>query len=90
MHAQFGIGEGFVPGVFERSLVDDVVVIDDDEAYDTARQLARLEGCAVGISSGTNVAAALRIASERSDSKPIVTVLPDSVERNLSAVVRCP
>lgn len=90
MHTQFGIGEGFVPAVFDWSLADEVVVIDDDEAYDMARRLACKEGLAVGISSGTNVAAALKIARAANDGKPVVTVLPDSVERNLSAVLRCP
>lgn len=84
MHEQYGIGEGFVPLIFDRELVDEVIPIDDAEAYGMAREIALTEGLGVGVSSGTNVAAALKVARSLSGDKAVVTVLNDSAERYLT------
>jgi len=77
-HKIQGIGAGFIPDVLERSLIDEVITITNEDAFITARELAKKEGILCGISSGAAVAAALRIA-EREDAggKQIVVVLPD-------------
>lgn len=84
-HKIQGIGAGFVPDILDASLLDEVITIADQEALDTARLLARLEGMPVGISSGAAVAAALKVA-KRPDlqGKTVVTILPDACERYLS------
>ncbi|HCZ06209.1 MAG TPA: cysteine synthase A [Thermotogae bacterium] len=83
-HAIQGIGAGFVPSVFRREVVDRIVTIDDEEAIETTRSLAKHEGLLVGISSGANVAAALKIARELGEKARVVTVAPDHGERYLS------
>lgn len=80
-HGQVGIGEGFVPPLVDTDLIDRVVTTTDEEALQTARALAREEGLLVGITSGTNVAAAARVARELGPDKVVVTLLPDSAER---------
>ncbi|MBW1644738.1 MAG: cysteine synthase A [Deltaproteobacteria bacterium] len=84
LHQIQGIGDGFVPPVLDVSLIDEVVTVSDDDAIDTARALARLEGTLVGTSSGANVWAAIRVANELGPDKRVVTILPDRIERYFS------
>lgn len=83
-HEQMGIGDGIIPAVLNQSVYDDICVISDHEAIETARQLAQLEGLACGITGGTNVAAAKRLAKKLGRGKTVVTVLPDTAERYFS------
>ncbi len=83
-HLQMGIGDGLIPAVLDTTIYDDICVISDDEAIATAKDLARLEGIMCGISSGTNVAAARRLARYLGPGKTVVTVLPDTAERYFS------
>jgi cysteine synthase A len=83
-HKIQGIGAGFVPSVFDRSVVDEVVAVGSDEAAETARQLARCEGLLVGISSGAATAVALKIAARLGEGKTVIALLPDTGERYLS------
>jgi cysteine synthase A len=87
-HAIQGIGAGFVPGNLDRSLIDDVVTIANETALETARQAAKLEGLAVGISSGAALAAAAEIGA-RDDwaGRQLVVVLPSFAERYLSTAL---
>jgi cysteine synthase A len=87
-HGIQGIGAGFVPAVLDLSLIDRVERVEDAEAIETARRLAKEEGITCGISCGAAMAAALRIAREdEADGKTIVVVLPDGGERYLSSVL---
>jgi cysteine synthase A len=79
-----GIGASFVPGVLDRAVLDDIVLVADDEAYEMASRLARDEGLLVGISSGANVHAACRVAERLGEGKTVVTMLCDTGERYLS------
>lgn len=79
-----GLAAGFVPSIFDRSLVDEIATVDDDDAWRTMRALARREGLLVGISSGAAVFAALRVARELGPGKNVVTVLCDTGERYFS------
>ena len=83
-HLQMGIGDGIIPAILNRKIYDDIYVVSDDEALDTARRLCREEGLMCGISSGTNVAAAIRLAKKLGAGKTVVTVLPDTAERYFS------
>ena len=84
-HKIQGIGAGFVPDVLEQSLLDDVVTVSNDDAFETARQLAKLEGIVCGISSGAAVKAALEVARRpESGGKTIVVVIPSTGERYIS------
>ena len=84
-HRIEGIGANFVPEVFERALVDEIMLVDDDEAEETARQLAAAEGLLVGASAGANVWVALQVAARpENDGKLIVTVLCDGGDRYLT------
>ncbi len=83
-HLQMGIGDGIIPDILNREIYDDIYIISDEEALDTAKQLARKEGLMCGISSGTNVAAALKLAKKLGKGKTVVTVLPDTAERYFS------
>lgn len=83
-HLQMGIGDGIIPAILNRDIYDDICVITDEEAIGTAKDLARLEGIMCGISSGTNVAAAIRLAKKLGRGKTVVTVLPDTAERYFS------
>lgn len=86
-HMQMGIGDGIIPDILNRELYDDIYVVTDEEAVDTAKRLAREEGLMCGISSGTNVAAALKLAQRLGEGKRVVTVLPDTAERYFSTVL---
>lgn len=83
-HKIQGIGAGFVPKVLNRSILDDIFRITDDQAYQTTKLLAKKEGLLVGISSGANVFAAQNVAKELGPGKNVVTVLCDTGERYLS------
>jgi cysteine synthase A len=87
-HKIQGIGAGFIPEVVDRSLIDEVMTITDDEAIEMARRVAKEEGIICGISCGAAMAVALKVAARpESEGKTIVTVLPDSGERYLSTVL---
>lgn len=83
-HIQMGIGDGIIPEILNTEIYDDVCIIDDAEALRTSQDLAAKEGIMCGISSGTNVAAALRLAKKLGKGKTVVTVLPDTAERYFS------
>jgi cysteine synthase A len=81
-HLIQGIGAGFVPSILDRSVIDEVVAVSEDDAFDNARRLAREEGIAAGISSGAALAAALAVARRPElDGKLVVVILPDAGER---------
>lgn len=83
-HLQMGIGDGIIPAILDTEIFDDVCIIGDEEALQTAKDLAAKEGILCGISSGTNVAAAIRLAKKLGKGKRVVTVLPDTAERYFS------
>lgn len=83
-HKIQGIGAGFVPQILDKSVIDEIITISNEEALDTARQIGKLEGMLVGISSGSAAAAALKKASELGIGKRIVVLAPDNGERYLS------
>ncbi len=83
-HVQMGIGDGLIPAVLNTRIYEDICIVTDEEAIQTAKDLARLEGLMCGISSGTNVAAALKLAKILGKGKTVVTVLPDTAERYFS------
>lgn len=83
-HLQMGIGDGLIPDILNQNIYDDVCLIGDEEAIRTSKDLAIKEGIMCGISSGTNVAAAIRLAKKLGKGKTVVTVLPDTAERYFS------
>ena len=83
-HLQMGIGDGLIPPILNTEIYDNIYVVTDEEALTTAKRLAREEGLLCGISSGTNVAAALKLAKKLGKGKTVVTVLPDTAERYFS------
>lgn len=83
-HLQMGIGDGLIPKNLNQQIYDDIYIVSDEEAIGTAKDLARKEGLMCGISSGTNVAAALKLAKKLGKGKTVVTVLPDTAERYFS------
>lgn len=83
-HIQMGIGDGLIPGILDQEIYDDIVIVSDEEAVQIARELARREGLLCGISGGTNVAAALKLAKKLGPGKTVVTILPDTAERYFS------
>jgi cysteine synthase A len=82
-HRIQGIGASFVPAVLNREIIDEIIGVGDEEAYATAKRLAREEGLMVGISAGANVFAALKVAKRLGAGKRVVTILPDTGERYL-------
>ena len=83
-HLQMGIGDGLIPEILNTGIYDDICIITDDEAIQTSRDLASKEGIMCGISSGTNVAAAIKLARKLGEGKTVVTILPDTAERYFS------
>lgn len=83
-HLQMGIGDGIIPDILNKNIYDEIYVVTDEEALNTAKRLAREEGLMCGISSGTNVAAAIKLAKKLGKGKTVVTVLPDTAERYFS------
>ncbi|MBR2951969.1 MAG: cysteine synthase A [Clostridia bacterium] len=83
-HVQMGIGDGVIPAILNCKIFDDICIIKDEEAVRISKELASREGIMCGISSGTNVAAALRLARKLGRGKTVVTVLPDTAERYFS------
>ena len=83
-HLQMGIGDGLIPTILNQEIYDDICIVGDEEALSTAKRLASEEGIMCGISSGTNVAAAIRLATKLGKGKTVVTVLPDTAERYFS------
>ena len=83
-HLQMGIGDGVIPEILNTGIYDDICIITDDEAIRTSRDLASKEGIMCGISSGTNVAAAIKLARKLGEGKTVVTILPDTAERYFS------
>lgn len=83
-HMQMGIGDGIIPDILNQNIYDDIYIVTDSEAIQTARDLACKEGIMCGISSGTNVAAALKLAEKLGRGKTVVTILPDTAERYFS------
>ena len=83
-HLQMGIGDGIIPDILNKNIYDDIYIVTDEEAIQTAKDLASKEGIMCGISSGTNVAAALKLAEKLGEGKTVVTILPDTAERYFS------
>ena len=83
-HLQMGIGDGLIPAILNQSIYNGICIVKDEEALTTAKRLASEEGIMCGISSGTNVAAAIKLAKKLGKGKTVVTVLPDTAERYFS------
>ena len=83
-HVQMGIGDGVIPAILNRDIISQICIITDEEAISVAKDLAAREGILCGISSGTNVAAAIKLAKRLGKGKTVVTVLPDTAERYFS------
>ena len=83
-HLQMGIGDGLIPPILNQSIYNDICIVKDKEAIETSQKLASMEGIMCGISSGTNVAAAIKLAKKLGKGKRVVTVLPDTAERYFS------
>ena len=83
-HIQMGIGDGVIPEILNTDIYDDICIVTDEEAIRVSKELAAKEGIMCGISSGTNVAAALKLAKKLGEGKIVVTVLPDTAERYFS------
>ena len=83
-HLQMGIGDGLIPEILDTECYDEICIITDNEAISVSKELARKEGIMCGISSGTNVAAAIKLARRLGKGKTVVTVLPDTAERYFS------
>ncbi|HIZ74136.1 MAG TPA: cysteine synthase A [Candidatus Mediterraneibacter stercoravium] len=83
-HLQMGIGDGVIPAILNMDIYDEICIVTDEEAIRTSKELASREGIMCGISSGTNVAAALKLARKLGKGKTVVTVLPDTAERYFS------
>ena len=81
VHGIQGIGASFVPGILNREVIDEIISVGDEDAFEMARRLTRQEGLLVGISAGANVWASLRVAKRLGAGKRVVTILPDTGER---------
>ena len=87
LHQIQGIGDGFIPDILDTKIITDIVEVADDDAIDTARHLAKVQGLLVGTSSGANVWTAMRMAEKYGKDKVIATVLPDRAERYFSTAL---
>ena len=83
-HLQMGIGDGLIPAILNTNIYEEICIITDEEAIETSKGLAKYEGLMCGISSGTNVAAAIKMAKKLGKGKTVVTILPDTAERYFS------
>ncbi|MGI6511363.1 MAG: cysteine synthase A [Catenisphaera adipataccumulans] len=83
-HLQMGIGDGIIPAILNQNIYNNICIINDEDAIKTSQRLAREEGIMCGISSGTNVAAAIQLAKKLGKGKTVVTILPDTAERYFS------
>ena len=83
-HKIQGIGAGFIPNIYDKSVVDEIMTISDEEAFETAASMAKEEGILVGISAGANVKAAIKLAKRLGKGKKVVTIAPDGGEKYLS------
>ncbi len=83
-HLQMGIGDGIIPAILNQNIYEDIYIVTDEEAIRTSKELASKEGILCGISSGTNVAAAIQLAKQLGEGKTVVTILPDTAERYFS------
>ncbi|MCR4716522.1 MAG: cysteine synthase A [Lachnospiraceae bacterium] len=83
-HLQMGIGDGIIPDILNQKIYDEIYIVTDEEAIEVSKRLAREEGIMCGISSGTNVAAAIKLAKKLGEGKTVVTILPDTAERYFS------
>ena len=83
-HVQMGIGDGLIPPILNTEIYSDICIVKDEEALETSKLLASKEGILCGISSGTNVAAAIKLAKKLGKGKTVVTILPDTAERYFS------
>ena len=83
-HKIQGIGAGFVPGIYNGEVVDEVIQVQNEEAFETAKELTRYEGILAGISSGANMFAALQIARRAGKGKLVLVIIPDTGERYIS------
>ena len=83
-HIQMGIGDGLIPAILDTAIYNDIAIITDEEALTMSKELASKEGILCGISSGTNVAGAIKLAKKLGAGKTVVTVLPDAAERYFS------
>lgn len=84
LHQIQGIGDGFIPDILDTSMITDIVEVSDEDAIETARELARVQGLLVGTSSGANIWTAKQMAKKYGEDKVIATVLPDRAERYFS------
>jgi len=87
LHQIQGIGDGFIPDILDTKIITDIVEVSDDDAIDTARHLAKVQGLLVGTSSGANIWTAMRMAEKYGKDKVIATVLPDRAERYFSTAL---
>lgn len=87
LHQIQGIGDGFIPDVLDTSIITDIVEVSDEDAIETARSLAKVQGLLVGTSSGANIWAAMQMAKKYGEDKVIATVLPDRAERYFSTAL---
>ena len=87
LHQIQGIGDGFIPDILDTSIITDIVTVTDDDAINTARELAKVQGLLVGTSAGANVWAAMKMARKYGNDKIVATVLPDRAERYFSTAL---
>ena len=87
LHQIQGIGDGFIPDILDTKIITDIVTVTDDDAINTARNLAKVQGLLVGTSAGANVWTAMKMAEKYGNDKVIATILPDRAERYFSTAL---